>query len=41
MAVHKGGKVGKAAATLATKNSSKSEKSKAGTTLADHKASKH
>lgn len=41
MAVHKGGKVGKAGATLASKNASKSAKSKAGTTLAGHKASKH
>lgn len=38
MAVHNGGKVGK---TLASKSSSKSSKSKAGTTLANHKASKH
>ena len=41
MAVHHGGKVGKAAKTLATKGSSKSAKSKAGKTLADHKAEKH
>ena len=41
MAVHHGGKVGKAAITLATKSSSKSSKSKAGTTLANHKADKH
>ena len=34
MAVHHGGKVGKAAKTLATKGSSKSAKSKAGKTLA-------
>ena len=37
MAVHHGGKVGKAAKTLASKSSSKSAKSKAGTTLANHK----
>lgn len=41
MAVHHGGKVGKAAKTLASKNSSKSSKSKAGTTLANHKAAQH
>ena len=41
MAVHHGGKVGKAAKTLATKSSPKSSKSKSGTTLANHKASKH
>ena len=41
MAFHHGGKVGKAAKTLATKGSSKSEKSKAGKTLANHKADKH
>lgn len=41
MTVHHGGKVGKAAKTLATKSSSKASKSKAGTTLANHKASKH
>ena len=41
MAVHHGGKVGGAAKTLASKGSSKSAKSKAGTTLANHKASKH
>ena len=41
MAVHSGGKVGKAGKTLATKSSSKSAKSKAGKTLADHKAKKH
>ena len=41
MAVHSGGKVGKAGKTLATKSSSKSIKSKAGKTLADHKAKKH
>jgi len=41
MAVHHGGKVGAAGKTLATKSSSKSSKSKAGTTLANHKAAKH
>ena len=41
MAAHHGGKVGKAAKTLAAKSSSKSAKSKSGTTLANHKASKH
>jgi len=41
MAVHHGGKVGKAAKTLASKSTSKTQKSKAGTTLANHKAEKH
>lgn len=41
MAVHHGGKVGGAAKTLAKKTSSKSAKSKAGTTLANHKAKYH
>ena len=41
MAVHHGGKVGKAAKTLASKNSSSKEKSKAGKTLANHKAKYH
>jgi len=41
MAVHHGGKVGKAAKTLATKGSSKKSKSSAGKTLANHKAAKH
>lgn len=41
MAVHHGGKVGKAGKTLASNSSSKSSKSKAGITLANHKASKH
>lgn len=41
MAVHHGGKVGKAAKTLASNTSNKSAKSKAGTTLANHKATKH
>lgn len=41
MAKHSGGKVGAAAKTLAKPSSSKSAKSKAGTTLANHKAAKH
>lgn len=41
MAIHHGGKVGKAGQTLAKKSSSKSSKSKAGTTLAKHKAKCH
>ena len=41
MAVHHGGKVGKAGKTLASKGSSKSAKSKAGKTLANHKAKAH
>lgn len=44
MAVHHGGKVGKvgkAGKTLASKSSSKQSKSKAGTTLANHKAKCH
>ena len=41
MAIHHGGKVGKAGKTLASKSSSKSAKSGAGKTLANHKASKH
>ena len=41
MAVHHGGKVGGAAKTLASKTSSKAAKSKAGTTLANHKAKSH
>ena len=41
MAVHHGGKVGKAGKTLASKSSSKSAKSKAGKTLANHKAKAH
>lgn len=41
MAVHHGWKVGKAAKTLASKSSSKSAKRKSGTTIANHKASKH
>lgn len=39
--VHHGGKVGAAGKTLASSKSSKSAKSKAGTTLANHKASCH
>lgn len=41
MAVHHGGKVGKAGKTLASNSSSKSAKSKAGKTLANHKAKCH
>ena len=41
MAVHHGGKIGAAGKTLATKSSSKSAKSKAGKTLANHKHEKH
>ena len=41
MAVHHGGKVGKAGKTLASKASSKPAKSKAGKTLANHKAKCH
>lgn len=41
MAVHHGGKVGKAAKTLATKSSTHKAKSKAGKTLAIHKAEQH
>ncbi len=41
MAVHHGGKVGAAAKTLAKNTSSKSAKSKAGTTLANHKSKCH
>lgn len=41
MAVHHGGKVGKAAKTLASKSSSSKAKSAAGKTLANHKAAKH
>lgn len=41
MAVHKGGKLSKAAKTLGDKSASKSEKSKAGKKLAEHKAEKH
>lgn len=41
MAVHHGGKVGKAGKTLASKSSSKAAISKAGKTLANHKAKSH
>lgn len=41
MAVHHGGKVGKAGKTLASHSSSKSAKSKAGKTVANHKAKCH
>lgn len=41
MAVHHGGKVGSAARKLASNSTSKNTKSKAGKTLANHKASKH
>ena len=41
MAVHHGGKVGKAAKTLASKSSTNKAKSSAGKTLANHKATKH
>ena len=41
MTVHHGGKVGAAAKTLGSKSSGKSAKSKAGRTLANHKANKH
>lgn len=41
MTVHHGGKVGSAAKTLAKKDSSKPAKSKAGKTLAKHKAKSH
>lgn len=41
MPVHHGGKIGKAGKTLASKSSSKPSKSKAGTTLAIHKAKCH
>ena len=41
MAVHHGGKVGKAAKALASKGTSKKTKSSAGKTLADHKNAKH
>lgn len=41
MAVHHGGKVGGAAKKLASKTTSKSVKSKAGKTMANHKAKYH
>lgn len=39
--VHHGGKVGTAAKVLASKSSTKSAKSKAGTTLVNHKNTCH
>lgn len=41
MSVHHGGKIGKAGKILASKSSSKQSKSKAGTTLANHKTKCH
>ena len=41
MAVHHGGKVGGAAKKLASKNTSKATKSKAGKIMANHKAKHH
>ena len=41
MAVHHGGKTGAAGKTLASKSSSKSAKSRAGKTFANHKHAKH
>ena len=41
MAVHHGGKVGKAASNLAKKSSSKPTKSRAGKVLKQHKDEKH
>ena len=41
MAVHHGGKVGRAGKNLASKTTTKSTKSKAGATLANHKAKYH
>ena len=41
MAVHRGGKVGKAAKMLPSNSSSNKAKSQAGKTLANHKAAKH
>ena len=41
MAVHHGGKVGKAGKMLSLKTTSPKSKSKAGTTLAKHKAKHH
>ena len=41
MAAHHGRKVGKTGKTLASKSSSQQSKSKAGTTLANHKAKCH
>ena len=41
MARHSGGKVGKSGKTLASPKSSKTAKSKAGKTLANHKRKQH
>jgi len=41
MVKHSGGKVGKAAKTLASKSSTKSQKSNAGKTLKKHQDNKH
>lgn len=41
MAVHHGGKVGRAGKTLASSKSSKKSKSQAGKMLAKHKSEKH
>ena len=41
VATHHGGKVGKAGKTLASKNSSKSAKSKTGKILVNHKTKAH
>lgn len=41
MTAHHGGKVGSAASKLASSSTSKSTKSKAGKTLANHKHQKH
>ena len=41
MTVHHGGKVGSAAKMLSKKDSSKTAKSRAGKTLANHKAKSH
>lgn len=41
MAVHRGGKVGKAGKVLATKSSGKQAKSKAAKVLVNHKIAKH
>lgn len=41
MAKHSGGKVGAAGKTLASKGSTKKQKSKAGKVLAEHKQNKH
>ena len=41
MVVHHGGKVGKAASSLAKSNSSKATKSKSAKTLKEHRDAKH